>query len=166
MDQKDASVSKKRLPAQSPAGSPPLDGISGSRSFCLSDTHRTLPWALSRARAGRVCFTTCSREWQNSTSCTLVKTILCVYFVFPLKDVVGDRKFQITCSGRRNHLPCPRPASWCDPHLYHINIVHAKTLKALLNTPWQGFNLKAASCVVFKLCTRCLRSDAVTDLIF
>ena len=43
MDQKDASISKKSLPSQSPAGSPPLDGISGSRSFCLSDTHRTLP---------------------------------------------------------------------------------------------------------------------------
>ena len=35
---------------------------------------------------------------------------LCVFRISPVKQVVGDRKFQITCSGRRNHLLCPGPA--------------------------------------------------------
>ena len=39
----------------------------------IGGTYRTFPWALSSARAGRVNLTSCSKDTQNSTSCTFLQ---------------------------------------------------------------------------------------------
>ena len=50
------------------------------RQNLVGVTHRTFPWALSWARAGRVNLTTCSKDTQNSTSCTFCQLIqICAF---------------------------------------------------------------------------------------